>query len=750
MGLWALPGGEGEPYTRTVTTATALIASLFIAAAPAAAQVNDDATEWKLESPPQGQGVTAPTTPEGTFSHPDRIIFGEQMRQRALDQICKGLDLSVNQSFDFKELGGVSAHPRRNLRSLPDDRLALVDELDVKVSLAKGFPIGELGDAAASLTLSASLEGGSIVSRPTVSRNACTELKQLLKAWTFKTALPISSKRLSQMAVGELWKLPMVIRIAHSEGLAQNLAGVAGQGLAETVSVSFGSGQDGAAVMTLYRLSEDQLRFRFRVDHVRIHNRGGSVMATYPAPHVLAAYASNLIFKELDRLAARELSRYLQAAASYLHTTTDGQQVLMEFVFDPRDPDEMELLASAVRGDIKTLVMMAQKMVRLKGTAERARQDFAELEKEHERTLGRVSNYPALNDYHAEAGGWGLRLPFLINWGRDSNEGSDRIVRLTEEGGQFKIFHADSAGHSGMIDIPIKGNLVKHDYRRSAQTFVYEDKQGVSSQPQAVYIYQEGFLRRSAEEVRGAVDEANSIMERVGTRGGAPNPRLRVPVDPFIPKPAPSDPFADEFDRRGQTRAAPTYRRGNLALTLVLTEKAVASILAASAELIAKCYQAVVDTADAALIQLALDTKGFDANGKLDYDWRTFRRAFADDDGSRERIGSLTRIVTALVQDVQFVRDQPTPADRAQALSKLLSGDNRSGLKYAEMLKVLVQLCDPLDVTADFQVNVDKKVKGEQDAHAHFSLRDKRADNPLLKQAADAKSRFAKPSDLVD
>ena len=40
--------------------------------------------------------------------------------------------------------------------------------------------------------------------------------------------------------------------------------------------------QTGAATLTIYRMSESELRFRFRIDRVKVRSRGGSVVATIP------------------------------------------------------------------------------------------------------------------------------------------------------------------------------------------------------------------------------------------------------------------------------------------------------------------------------------------------------------------------------------------------------------------------------------------------------------------------------------
>lgn len=723
------------------------LAALLTAGRPAAAQVApDDASDWTLEAPPSTGTATPTPTPEGSFSTPDRILFGEAMRQRALDQICRGVDLTVDQGLALGDIGHASGRLGRRLRMLPDDRIALVDEQTVRLELSKGFPIKQLGDVGTSITLSARLDGSSFVSRPMATRKACKEVINLVKINHFKSVLPISASRISKMQVGELWKLPMVLHIGHSEGAGAPL------GPYGSASVSFGVGQEGSAIITLYRMSEEAVRFRFRADHARLHNQSGSIVASYPAPHFVALQGANIILKQIDSLATREIAHYLNAGFSLWRASTDGQQVLMEFVFDPRDHAEMELLASAMRGDLKALVIMAERMATLQATADRARADFAAMEREHERKFGRASNYPALNVYRSVSRGISLRLPFLLDLGHSRSYGSDRVVKLTDEGGQFQLFRKDSGSNSGFFDIPREGNIVKHNVSRSVQSFVYEDKEGRATQPQVVYISQEGFLRRDAADVRRMADDINRLMTRAGTKGGAPNPRLAIPIDALLPPPPPPPPEPeDSEDSEPAGPTGPIYHDGSISLTLVLTQKAVADILSATAETVAYCYSAVLDTVDKALVRFALATSGFDAEGRLRYDRRAFRRAFDEVDGTRARMERLCKVVTRIVKDLAWIRSQPTEAERAQALAKVMGGEGRSKLAYSELLEVLIQLVDPLDLTADVALNVRKKRKSsEADAHAHFMLRRNRPENVLLRQAGEAKGRFAKPSDLVD
>jgi hypothetical protein len=718
----------------------ALLAAILLSAAAARAQPAPDDTDWTVET-----GVpSSTTTAEGSFSTPETIRLGEQMRQRALDQICKAVDVPLNLSQGVDGLLGVSGGVRRSMRTIPNlpgDRLALVDQQSLAVDLGHTFEVGQLGEATFGITVGSRLEGTSIIVRPLPTNQACKELKKLAKLTTFKSVLPLSASRLAKMEVGELWKLPALLRIGHSEGVAMP----AGTPYA-AASISLGTSQTGSAIMTVYKLSPEQLRFRFRVEHVRVHDQSGGVTATYPASLIFSSDGANILMKQLDRLVARELQHYLEGAFGVFRTSANGQQVMMEFIVDARDPAQLEALATALKGDLRQLVQLAGRMVKLKGTEEASSRDFEKLDRQNEGIFGR-SGDPSLDVYHDAAKGFHIHLPFFIDHshGRDSRD--DRISRLSEAGGQYSLYKEDKTSGNGYFEIPLKGQLVKRSTLRSAQSFVYESKDGKVSEPQAVYIYQEGFLRDGADSVRSEALEASRLTSLAGARGGAPNPRLAAPIDGLLPEPPPPT-----YDGDGNARYNnPTYHNGSITFTLVMTEKAVASILAATPELLAKCYRNTLGAAERAIFDTALRTAKFAADGTLEYDRRDFRRAFNDgeqDDSST--MEQLARAVSGIVRDVADIRNQPTPQMRAQALSKVLAGKGESGLEYADILAVLVQVVDPADITADLAINVRKGIKGEKDAQAHLTLKKDRADNPLLRGAAAAKQRFAKPSDLVD
>ena len=721
-----------------------LLLALALPSPSRAQAAADDVTDWttvQTSSP----GTPPKTTPEGSFSNPERIFFGEQMRQHALDQICKGAALPLDFSKGIDGIGGGGAGVKRSMRTLPNvpgDRLGLVDEELMHIDLGHSFQVGQEGPVAFGISITAHLEGESLVLRPLPTRNACKELKAFAKLTTFKSVYPMSAERLGKMEVGELWKVPMLLTIGHSEGATMPVTPYG------AVSLSLGFGQTGSAIMTAYRLSPEAIRFRFRVEHVHVKSRNGQIAATYPAALVFSLQGVDLLSKTLNSQIARQLSTYLWATMGLFQANSDGQQVMMEFTIDPRDPAQLEALSKALRGDVRSLVQMAYKLVTLQATDVAVNRDFARLDRENE-DIFHKSGDPGLDVYHDKSRTFHLRLPLLVDYSRNKDARSDELRRLTDEGGQFDLWKEDKSWSTGWLEVPLKGQLLKHNTLRSAQAFVHESKNGQVTQPQAVYIYQEGFLRRDADDVRRMALEASRLTSLAGARGGNANARLAMPIDVLLP---PSPPQVVRDPENDRVTAGPSYHDGNISFTLVMTEKAVAAIAAAGAELLAKCYRNTLDAADRALFDTAMPTARFDADGTMSYDRRQFSRAFDPESNGNETqtMAILAKTASEIIRDVAALRREPTPQAQAAAMTRLLAGKSQSGLAYQDILAVLIQVVDPLDISADLAINVRKGIKGVPDVHAHMTLTKGRPENLLLQGAGKAKQRFAKPSDIVD
>jgi hypothetical protein len=140
----------------------------------------------------------------------------------------------------------------------------------------------------------------------------------------------------------------------------------------------------------------------------------------------------------------------------------------------------------------------------------------------------------------------------------------------------------------------------------------------------------------------------------------------------------------------------------------------------------------------------------------LDYNWTAARGAFPTPPGAEHEpdpavsIGQLSRSAAALLTDLAAARGAKTNEEKAQALATMIGGKGKSDLAYEDSLRVLVQLVDPMDLSGDFVANIQSSSKDVKSANNHLVLKKDRPEVPLLKDAGDAKARFAQPSILVD
>ncbi len=736
------------------------LAAVFLAAIPALAQLEPDGdgeSDWEAFVPASTATLTpaGATTPEGGFSAPERVKFGEKMREHVLDQLCR----SINLSFDYHAPGdfsGTGGRMRRWLAPMPDGRLTIVDEELISVGYGHTFSktFTEAGNVALGVGFGVRVEGGSMVIRPLEGKATCKEIDRLIDLRDIKTVLPFKAARVAAMRTGELWRLPFSLTMSHTE--SASVPAVENVG----VSLSFGGAQTGAATLTVFRLSESQLRFRFRIDRVKVRSRGGGVVATLPAVQAFAAGANigsqllnsadvaakleghkyatmgaKALADALDSEIIGQINRYAIASLGVSNSRTQGKRVVLEYVVDPRDPVQAEAVAKALHGDFESLAKMAWRLGTQQTTDGSTEAAYLRMKEEHDAKLGAAA-YAAIDSYRQRSRSGSLNLPFLMlqNWGKSKSDNT--MTRYTGEGGEYHFERADKSRSSEYLTLPYLGPLVKDNVQRDVQVVTQAKAGEAYGDPIVVYLQQHGFLHESERQVRKKAQQFSDIMALAGTRGGGPDPRLALPLSKYFPEPP-----------------SPTLpnRKGAMAFTLVFSQAGVKQLANATAEDILKSYAAVCDSQPA--MQWLLANAKL-AGGKLLYDWNAAKLFFPDTADGRESdeassLASLAKEAAGLIADLAAVRDAPDNESRSKALAEAFGGAGKSGLKYDDALRVFVQLVDPMNLTGDFVATVDRPRK-QADVAIHLVLKKNRPENELLRAAGEAKSRFAEPSILTD
>lgn len=706
--------------------------------------------EWEPVAPPSSPTGPISDTPEGGFSNSERIRLIEKLRERVLDQLCRQVKLKYDYNFGQGDFSGTGVGMARYLAQYPSSKLAIVDEETIRVGAGHTFPWEIAEGVTAGFWIGSRIEGKSMVVRPIEGVKTCSEVDRLIDLRDIKTVFPFNQERVQAMKVGELWRLPFSLMIGYSLSagavVAENLP----------VSIGFTSNETGTSALTLYRVADDQLRFRFRVDRAEVRIKSANITQSIPAVD-FPIEGANLLMKFIDKEIAKQLRDYTTASLGWAYSKTNGKQVVLEYVVDPRDPVQAAAVVKAVRGDIRDLVVVGLRLASQQATDESTRAFYEKLQADHDAALG-AAKYASMNEYMKKARSLRLHLPFLMDHSWGSGIGTDRTTRLNDDGGQFLFNNADKTRNSEYFDIPWVGPLVKDNSQRTVTVLTQAPQGGPHGGPMAVYIENHAYLRTTQSTIRERVEDYNEILRLTGTRGRGAAGRYAIPTDRYIPPPV-RTPAASP--RRGEPAqmTEPGNLKGFVTMTLALNQKAVADILAASAEDVARAIIAAAGKDSQAEGEWLLGHSSIAEDGTVDYNRNHARRAFggndpfdrrSGNDWSVNRIASLARATADFVQDLADARNAPDNEARAAAIAKLVAGKARTDMAYEDVMKVLVQFVDPLDLTGDFQARVDRSKKQGGDLNVHLALRKDRPANEMLRAAGDAKNRFAVPSILLD
>ncbi|MDE2509508.1 MAG: hypothetical protein KGL74_00165 [Elusimicrobia bacterium] len=720
-----------------------LLGMVVLLAASAHADPDDDG-EWTKYVPPVTPGsVIIPNTAEGGYSSPDQTRNDQSLRKGVLDQLCRHLKINHNFGFGGPDFSGTSVGLSRALATYPDNTLAVVDDEQVTLAGAHTFSklLGE-GGASVGLSIGGEIGGHTMVIRRLPSKQSCDEVFHLANFADIKTVFPISAERITNMQLGELWRLPFTLSYSQGLSVGDALLNAAGHGT--LLTLSYGRGDTGKTSMTLYRIADDKVRFRFRIDHVIVNTGSGGINEIIPAiefaanPH--AALARVLVNAALHEING-QFEQYSTGWLTYAKGGSDGAGALIEFVLDPRDPAQAEALAKAMKGDIYSLIKMGVRQSTLKADVNSALKDYESLGRANSAQLGDPT-YAATKKYEAHTKSWSLNIPLLVSHDSQALFGDDKIQVFTDADGTYTYYRTDTTKSTQWIKLPVVGPWVKTNSQRDAEVVTHAKPGGDAEAPFIVYLRNQGYLRATASTVREPVDEINSVLKLVGAQRGGSGGNLLLPVDKLVP---PSPLIENNAPRGNHQGTEAADRKGTMSFTLVFNQQAVRDILAAPTESVVKAVGAALGSGPMAE-WLAANAKYQD--GTLVFSRRDAEQAFPGDDV--RDLSSLSGRAADMLADLAAARDAKSNVERSEALAKLIGGRARTDMKYEDVMKVLVQMVDPMDLTGDFVSNIDITTKGVASEKGHLVLKKGRPEVDGLRAAGETRNRFAEPSPLVD
>ncbi|MBI3552395.1 MAG: hypothetical protein HY077_07740 [Elusimicrobia bacterium] len=741
------------PLMAFVLTLASCLSCLAQTAAPRSG------TAWSKEAPPPAPGKppAGPANPEDGFSTVERSAVNDQLYKDGdgiLEKICRAVKLNASANVVSRaDIGALSLGVDRELLRLPSPsgkppELALLEQVSLSPMLGHAETLVQEAGAALSLTLNVGMQGTSAVVRPLGTAKSCGEIGKVLDVFKPKFAYPFTPKRLAEMEDRELWSLPFVMQLGGTVSIGKAVA------QALPISIYFGRSQRGEASMTLFKAAPDRLILRVHVDHAAIETAGGQVQ--YVQPVSLAGVGGQAVLAGLVRdAAARAITSYIQANLGFLWSDIHGKHEMLEFAVDPRDPAKLEELSRILNGDLAALKTMALHMGTLQVTDQSTLDAYDKLWKTHVNSEALQQIFAGLDEYNNAPETTNWYVPFFLTRVFTRSSGDDKITRLSDAKGEYHIYHSDKDPNNRYFNTVLGAGMMKLEHH-DVQAVAYTPHQGAAEQPVAAFIDMKGFTNIADSSVRQRLDKLNAILRLTGAGRGADGEKVKLPVQDILgnppPPPAPQTAPGPNNFLGSQTPQENAGSKGVMSLTLALNQRAVADIAAATTQAVLAAFVKASDREKRPLADWLLANGRVQKDGRIGYD-RKAAPGDADETaglisnpskgGAAKDLAELSEKAAGLLADVAALKAASSPQDRAATFARIVGERGRSGLDYEQVMAVFVQLIDPLDLTGDFQIYVDPGIKGRPKAAAHYSLKEDRAENAIIKGVGKVKLRFA-------
>ncbi len=679
---------------------------------------------------------------------PDSIDFWDKLNSGVLDNLCKQAKLDLNKDFSMPNVGGIEGGLKRYFERYPDKTLALIDEVNVKVGASFGMEVLEIPDfGPLNVGVSGSVEGKSVVVRPLKSDDYCKNLKKLVDLREVKTVLPMNEKRIRDMAVGEIWKLPIVTRFSFSAGV--------GASPIPYISVSVGGGvtKERTPSVTLYRMDNNTLRLRIRIQRVFVESVSAGVSSTYEiAPSDIGLFeAENVLTKLVNKEIAKNINKYLALKFNYGVSKTSGRKVMIEFLINPNNEEQLKALTEFLGGNLGII----QKFIKLGLRFNEFKEDnnFTEgmsslnnVANQASSQLGVKPSYAGANHYHSQGSNTNINIPFIHSHSWSSNSSYNRYQSLDGKEA-IHVHQAQRVSDGSTLNIPFLGTLVKYRDEENVYIVNRENDKKIDD-PMLLYEYNAGFVRNSEDSARSMISKANGVLKYVAMDGNGTS--SEYVIDPNLVFP-PS--LRQELDDINSGQSVKTYKRGMIAFKLLISKEGIKQIIFSTPERILKAYLNMMREFDSFIVDKFGSFFSFDKD-KVTYDWKKVRENMDSfDENYSQTIGVLDQIAksaTKLIKDIFSIRDEQDSKKQAEKFAKVASGKASTDIGYDQFMKVVVQLVSKENLAGQLYIATDKKVKGEEDFNANYTIDPNGEVTQTMNEIVNQRDRFSNPSTLKD
>lgn len=711
-------------------------------------------------TPLSGQFKTVEVTTATPVNNDAELAsFWERLRTGTIEPACRKLDIKVNQNLKLVEgVAGLEGKPRRAIKKFPDGNLAMVDEIGLKLNVGYGRSLLSLPDMqglGVSASVSGSFEGKSQVVQPLPKKKLCGELLDYAALWEFKTVIPATKKRIRKMEVGEIWKLPLAMTFGFSVGASANIQQVV------TVGISYGMSRQKKPSITLRRLEPNKLRLRLRLDKITVKSFGvsantvevpldalgleqaGTVTADLLNRYAVPRFAERWVTSDLfDKLLKSEINKYLTVKLSFGHSRYRGGKLLMEFILDPENEEQMENLAEFLRGNFGLLNRFREMGISFRDFSQDddalyGLSALEDMSSEVGGELGTEDTFAGTDMYNGRSSGLGANLGIVgshnVSWGSSYH----RYQEAGNGGDTIHVYQRTRSYNGSNINIPFLGTMIKHNSQRDVLVLNTESVDGSVTQPVMLYQQYEGVVGQGAGAVERMLENANGMLRYVGAGGqGAPGEQL--PVSDIV----------------GDSRR---FKTGVMGFKLLIAERGIQDILSAPADAVMRAYMNMMRETYGSIIDKVMHLFGITPDGAVGIQAEAARAALEAEPEMNgmsplEIVNDLMYGATLFIRDLFRVRDEAGWKEQSKRLSDMAGGKGRSGLGYEDFFKVVLQLVRPEDVSAQVTVHLDPKKKGlENTSHSYnFYSADGRNYDSTLSDVTRMRERFAEPAELGD
>jgi len=684
----------------------------------------------------------------------EQVQFWDKLKDGSFDSVCKNAQIKLSQNAVIADVVGIGGGLKRYIRSFPSRQLALIDEINVKLNANYGHEVLNIPDVGAfSLGITGGVEGKSMVVRPLESDKYCSQLKTLVKLYDVKTVLPVTAKRISAMAVGEIWKLPVVVRYGVSAGI--------GATVPEILTISFGASEtkERRPSVSLYRIDENNLRLRLRLDHITVKSVGVSARSIdIPAGDIGLLSGEDAISKLANKTLASQINKYIAFSLAYSHVRVRGQKLLLEFYINPKDPEQVEKTAEFLAGNIATLRKFIKMGLKFDSFSEEmdARSgvgNIGQVADDVGATIGAGSAFAGSDHYSGRSNNFNVTIPVLHSQQNSWASNHHRYQSLNEDGRTIHVQQESRVSNGQSFNVPFVGAMMKYDSQKHIYVVNKETTDGKVSRPSLIYQQHEGFVRSVDSSARDMIDQANNVLKYAGVKGNGTTGENLIPsADIFPPVPYDESLSADGDFPSGQSK---TYKAAMMSFRLLFNEKAVQDIVFAAPQLILKAYINVMRERVGQVLDKVKDLFSINEKGKVSYDYDAASARLEPEfpvEGATNPLDIVRNVAYSaarFIERITAVRNESNWKDQSEKLSKVASG---SEMKYDDFLKVVIQMVDTRDISSEIYVHTDKKIKGEPDVSQNYNIFNNRADgfDRSYDDVTKMQQRFAEPTELTD